>query len=52
LIVAPLRKKQIEDRFRLLDRKSKEALSADYEKVGPLKAADGKKQGTDRFIII
>jgi hypothetical protein len=44
LIVAPLRKKQIEDKFRLLDRKSKEALSADYEKVGPLKVA-GKKAG-------
>lgn len=37
LIAAPLKNKEIDAQFRLVDRKSKEALEANYEKVGPLK---------------
>ncbi|MGA8943408.1 MAG: hypothetical protein WB502_11965 [Thermoactinomyces sp.] len=48
LIIAPLRKKQIEARFRLLDRKSQVASSAKYEKVGPLKVK-GKKEDEKLF---
>jgi hypothetical protein len=44
LIDAPLINNEIDTKFRLLDRKSKEELSAKYEKSGPLKVK-GKIEG-------